>query len=102
MNLWAKYLKEKTKDLQIIVSISKEPHIIYKLSNILVTVQNAERSMNKNKTTTIETTTATIKNIEITNTKHPKQLGEEKTKNPYYAPQVKKLSSPTRKKYCLS
>ena len=35
VNLWAEYLKEKTKDLQITVSISKEPHIIYKLINIL-------------------------------------------------------------------
>ena len=47
MNLWAKYLKEKTKDLQITVSISNEPHIIYKLINILITVQNAERSIKK-------------------------------------------------------
>ena len=31
----AECLKEKTKDLQITVSISKEPHIIYKLINIL-------------------------------------------------------------------
>ena len=30
------------------VSISKELHIIYKLINILITVQNAERSINKN------------------------------------------------------
>ena len=49
MNLWAKYLKENTKDLQITVSISKEPHIIYKLINILITVQNAERSLNEKK-----------------------------------------------------
>ena len=68
MNLWAKYLKEKTKDLQITVPISNEPHIIYKLINILITVQNAERSINNKK-------------IEITNTKHPKQLNTERKKN---------------------
>ena len=50
MNLWAKYLKEKTKDLQITVSMSKEPHIIYKLIKILITVQNAERYINKKTT----------------------------------------------------
>ena len=38
VNLGAEWLKEKTKDLQITVSISKELHIIYKLINILITV----------------------------------------------------------------
>ena len=66
MNLWAKYLKEKQRTCKI-VSISKEPHIIYKLINILITVQNAERSINNKK-------------IEITNTKHPKQLNTERKK----------------------
>ena len=47
VNLSAEYLKEKTKDLQITVSTSREPHIINKLINILITVRNAERSINK-------------------------------------------------------
>ena len=85
MNLWAKYLKQKQRTCKI-VSISKEPHIIYKLINTLITVQNAERSINNKK-------------IEITNTKHPKQLNterkkktarrEKKKKTLIYAPKVK-------------
>ena len=47
MNLWTEYVKEKTEYLQITVSISKEKHITYKLNNILLTVQKAERSINK-------------------------------------------------------
>ena len=68
MNLWIKYLKEKSKDLQITVSVSKEPHNINKLINILITVQNAERSINNNNKN----------NIENTNTKHPKLLNTER------------------------
>ena len=47
MNLWTEYVKEKTEYLQITVSISKEQHITYKLNNILITVQEAERYINK-------------------------------------------------------
>ena len=47
MNLWTEYVKEKTEYLQITVSVSKEKHITYKLNNILLTVQKAERSINK-------------------------------------------------------
>ena len=47
MNLWTEYAKEKTEYLQITVSISKEKQITYKLNNILLTVQKAERSINK-------------------------------------------------------
>ena len=47
MNLWTEDVKEKTEYLQITVSISKEKHITHKLNNILLTVQKAERSINK-------------------------------------------------------
>ena len=101
MNLWTKYLKEKSKDLQITVSVSKEPHIINKLINILITVQNAERSINNNNKNKKN-------NIENTNTKHPKQLNTErkkkplgekkKNRNPYLCSKSEKQSSLARRK----
>ena len=68
VNLGAEWLKEKTKDLQITVSISKEPHIMYKLINILYKMPKDP----KTKTTTKK---------EITNTKHPNQLNTETKKD---------------------
>ena len=47
VNLWTEYVKEKTEYLQITVCISKEQHITYKLNNILITAQEAERSIDK-------------------------------------------------------
>ena len=87
MSLGAECLNEKTKDLQITASISKEPHIIYKLINILYKMPKDP----KTKTTTKK---------EITNTKHPNQLntgtktrqlgGKKKTRKTLtHAPKVK-------------
>ena len=89
MNLWAKYLKEKTKDLQITVTISKESHIIYKLINILITVQNAERSLNEKKKQ---------RNHEYQTPKTERK----KNKNPYLCSKSEKQSSLARRKNYLS
>ena len=79
MNLWAKYRQEKTKDLQITVSISKEPNIIYKLINILITVQMPkDPETKKNMESRIPNTQNSL-----TLKEKKEERGEKKKQNPY-------------------
>ena len=79
VNLWAKYRQEKTKDLQITVSISKEPNIIYKLINILITVQMPkDPETKKNMESRIPNTQNSL-----TLKEKKEERGEKKKQNPY-------------------
>ena len=78
------------------VSISKEPHIINKLINILITVQNAERSITKKKQKSRQPKTQNSLTL-----KKKKTAKKEKTKNKkkaYLCSKSEKTIKPCQKK----
>ena len=73
--------------------MSKEPHIIYKLIKILITVQNAERYINKK-----TTWKSRILNTQYSLTPKEKKNSWERKKNPYLCSKNEKTIEPCQKK----